>query len=749
MKKTSTIVLTILLTGFSLSALGQAHEKQPENEPRILFSEAGVGHIADVGQSPLTLNENRSRIVRLLDFTQKNKLDFSGRVFFNLFEDLQYVVRLSRKKGAYPKGMEVWIGRAEDTRFDHLSHYTNVLVVANQLTGKIVANILTDKGDFQILPANRNGEYRIRDLKIEPMDCRETGPENDSAPNNIATYRTVCGSDCVNETDENGNYVIDVFMGYSDTAASVVVDINAHALTLVEIVNMALANSLVTTTYLRLVGTGTTVHNPGVESSVLTDCYIWFDTEIMTLAPDIIGNIQVRTSSGQPGGLGTVGGFQNVNSVVSTNTVFRHEIGHNAGGGHCKGDGTAQGVFPYSYGYNNGNWRTIMCGNDVNYYSNPDVLDNQGNPIGHPDSADMARTWTERAHIMARKKFHWIEFYQGDTCVNHICPPCHHGSQNELVKRVVFNTIDNNQANPGWNCPAIIGYSDYTHINTEIHRNSTYTITVTPNHSFSNSKVGIWIDWDANGLLSLGERVGNFSGNGPWSTAITVPANAELGPVRLRIRLQYSPTYDPHPCNRTPYNSGETEDYTVIIALALPITLIDFQGKKAEYGNLLTWETAEEVNASHFEVEHSTTATAFAKIGQVTALSDHSRYTFLHETAEKGVSFYRLKMVDMDGSYQYSRMISVFDNGKALPLSLHPNPTQGILTLRVVAEAPGDACLEFFNVFGQSVLEIPRLEIGDGGEVDLDIHALPPGVYTCVLRYAGGQVARGGVVIKQ
>jgi hypothetical protein len=743
MDRITAFFLTVLLTGLSLSALAQVHEKRPDSEPRMLFSLSDLGHVDGLPPSPLTLNEKRSRIARLLALTSENKLDFSGQVVFNLFDDVEYVVHLSRKKGTYLHGMEVWTGRATDTRFDHWSHYTNVLVVVNHQTGKIVASILTDKGDFQILPTGSNGAYRIRDLKTEPMDCREIAPEDVTAPNTLANYRTVCGSDCVSETDENGNYVIDVFMGYSDTAAAVVGDINAHALSLVETVNTGLTNSLVTTTYLRLVGTGTTVHNPGIVTSVLTDCYTWFAAEIEELGVDLVGVAQMPTGApNEQGGWGGIGGYSNVIRATLT-SAFRHEVGHNAGGGHCP---PGNGLFPYAHGYDNGNWKTHLCGNSVNYYSNPDVLDNQGNPIGQPDSADMARTWTERAHIMAQKRFHRVEYHPGDTCLNQICLPYHAGSQNELIKRVVFNTIDNDQVNPGWNCPSITGYSDYTHLNTEIHRNSTYTITVTPNFSYSNSKVGIWIDWDANGLLSLGERVGNFSGNGPWSTAVTAPANAELGPVRLRIRLQFSPTYDPHPCNPSGYVSGETEDYTVIVALALPITLIDFKGQKAKQGNLLTWETAEEVNASHFEVEHSPTATAFATLGQVQALGDNSGYNFLHNTTDKGVQFYRLKMVDLDGSYQYSKIVSVFAKGQALPLSLYPNPTSGMLTLRMDGEAVESGSLEIFNVFGQKVFELPGLGVGDGDEVELDIRAFPPGVYSCLLRYADGRVAQGQVV---
>ncbi|MBK8966857.1 MAG: T9SS type A sorting domain-containing protein [Lewinellaceae bacterium] len=686
-------------------------------------------------------DEKRARTTTLQPFPGSTKIDLSGLLRFRLFDDVQYTLRLERQEGPFFSGLEVWTGRAGDTRFDHLNRYKNTVVVVNPETNKLVATIQTEKGYFQILPTATVGEYRIRECKNEPFDCQLLRAKEAATQHSPVHERTVCGSSCLEETDPGGQYVIDIFIGYSNSAATVAGDINAHALSMVQSVNNGLTNSLVTSTYLRLVGTGTTPNNPGVITSVLDDCYDWFAGEIETYAPDLVAVFQTPTgAAGEAGGWGYIGGYSSVNSI-NLPTAFRHEIGHNAGGGHCPG---GNGVFPYAHGYDNGNWTTHMCGNGVNFYSNPDVNDNQGNPIGDAATADMARTWDERAAIMAQHRLHREPFFGGDPCVNQICIPSHWGGQNELIRRVVFHTIDNNQSNPGWNCPSITGYSDYTNLSTTINQNSTYTLTVTSTFAFPDSKLGAWIDWNNDGILSSTEQVANFSGVGPWSQNVTVPPDAHLGDVRLRIRLQYGPNYTPDPCDGSGWSSGETEDYIVVPAAPLPISLVDFQGKRTEQGNLLRWQTAEEINASHFDLEHSRFSQQFEKIARLETKGNGSEYVFWDKQNRDGTQYYRLKMVDRDGSFQYSKIIHLAAESSDTGIVLSPNPTNGLLNIRLFQPAEGAYRVLVFNSTGQLVREFAGL-VAENADATLviDLSGLPGGVYGCTLLDISGNAVLG------
>ena len=141
---------------------------------------------------------------------------------------------------------------------------------------------------------------------------------------------------------------------------------------------------------------------PGVNSQLEQ----WFADEIIRLGPDFVAFVQGFTGArGEAGGRAFLGGYLSDNGLRGSSppvAVFRHEVGHNVGGGHCPGDSNIRG-FPYAHGYNNGQrgQRTILCGNSLNMYSNPDILDSQGIPLGDPETADMARVWRERAETMS------------------------------------------------------------------------------------------------------------------------------------------------------------------------------------------------------------------------------------------------------------------------------------------------------------------------------------------------------------
>jgi GEVED domain/Secretion system C-terminal sorting domain len=370
-----------------------------------------------------------------------------------------------------------------------------------------------------------------------------------------------------------------------------------------------------------------------------------------------------------------------------------------------------------------------MCGNAVNFYSTPSINDNLGNPIGNAAQADMARTWRERAAEMAKLGLHRVAYFAGDACVNQVCIPSHFGSQNEVIKRVVFNTIDNNQANAAWTCATTTGYSDFTNLSTTVTRGANHNITITPNYSFADSKVGVWIDFNRDGILSSSEKVGTFSGTGPWTTAIAVPATATLGSTRMRVRLQYSPSVTSESCDGLGWSGGETEDYTINISAVVPITLTDFKGENTENGNSLRWQTVTEIQSSHFEIERSWDGQKFESIGRMAAQGKTDFYAFLDKNSTAQLTYYRLKMVNKDGSFDYSKIISLLERNAKSAYSLFPNPTKGSLTLQISAYTEGSIQVSFLNVMGQKVLEISQKTVEGLNKINLDLSALPNGVY--------------------
>jgi hypothetical protein len=138
------------------------------------------------------------------------------------------------------------------------------------------------------------------------------------------------------------------------------------------------------------------------------------------------------------------------------------------------------------------------------------------------------------------------------------CPASSNSSAFEYIGNVNVGSINNTSG--------ASTYSDFTYISTQLTRGQTSDLSLTLGSPSSSDIGGLWIDWNQNDdFADAGEAITTaWSGSGPYTATIPVPATAALGPTRLRVRIQDA-TYDPtvSPCDATSY--GEVEDYTVYV----------------------------------------------------------------------------------------------------------------------------------------------------------------------------------------
>ncbi len=115
---------------------------------------------------------------------------------------------------------------------------------------------------------------------------------------------------------------------------------------------------------------------------------------------------------------------------------------------------------------------------------------------------------------------------------------------------------------------------------------------------------------------------------------------------------------------------------------ALPIELLRFEGINKKNENVLTWETASEKNSQRFDIERSNDGKIFEKIGTIVTHNAASSYAFIDKNLSAPLHYYRLKLIDNDGSFSYSKIISIsVETGHALSLRVYPNPTENSITL--------------------------------------------------------------------
>lgn len=115
----------------------------------------------------------------------------------------------------------------------------------------------------------------------------------------------------------------------------------------------------------------------------------------------------------------------------------------------------------------------------------------------------------------------------------------------------------------------------------------------------------------------------------------------------------------------------------------LPVRLISFEGRLNDQQRaVLTWKT-DEINASHYEIEQSSNAKDFHLAGTITAGGNGSvNYIFTDPAPVSGNGYYRIRMVDRDDTFSYSRMISLAAEGLR-ELFAYPNPARDRIAIEL------------------------------------------------------------------
>jgi hypothetical protein len=122
-------------------------------------------------------------------------------------------------------------------------------------------------------------------------------------------------------------------------------------------------------------------------------------------------------------------------------------------------------------------------------------------------------------------------------------------------------------------------------------------------------------------------------------------------------------------------NDGSVSPFA--ITAALPLSLISFKANQFnETTNLVSWKTANEKDFDNFSIRASTDAKVFKEIGIVTGGSENGNYEFKDYRFTPGtITYYQLKMNDLDGTSKLSRIISVDNRENFWKENVFPNPS--------------------------------------------------------------------------
>lgn len=235
--------------------------------------------------------------------------------------------------------------------------------------------------------------------------------------------------------------------------------------------------------------------------------------------------------------------------------------------------------------------------------------------------------------------------------------------------------------------------------------------------------------------------------NGPGLTASTTGGQSTVivnQPTTAEGAFVYDLTIvtDNQGCTFTP---SPAQSATVTITPPLPVTLVDFTASKEEKSVLLQWKTTSETNSEKFDIEHSQDGKNWNVAGTRQSKGESTvmvKYSFTHHEPTSGENLYRLKMIDKDQTYAYSRIVSVsFDN--LIKSILYPNPVTDHLILDS-ADWTKVSAVEIHNLAGNLVYKS-----GKTVSKTISVKDLPVGMYIVSVIQKTGEVDTHKVVVNR
>ncbi len=215
----------------------------------------------------------------------------------------------------------------------------------------------------------------------------------------------------------------------------------------------------------------------------------------------------------------------------------------------------------------------------------------------------------------------------------------------------------------------------------------------------SSTDAGVTLHWDQSKEMAGFDRtdmeMSRYDAPGPWEWVSWPIVNGVANNV-----------------SGTLWNYTDTLDHFTGLALGnssgpLPVELISFQATKTPERHVeLTWKTASEINNDYFVIEKSTDAVHYIPLQEVEGAGNSNvelSYVVLDQSPYAGVSYYRLKQVDYDGTVSYKGVREVnfnYDNvleKKNPEFTMYPNPTNGDF-FTIQTTSPYDALKEVFVV---------------------------------------------------
>lgn len=291
----------------------------------------------------------------------------------------------------------------------------------------------------------------------------------------------------------------------------------------------------------------------------------------------------------------------------------------------------------------------------------------------------------------------------------------------------------------------------------QVNPGGTVNVTI-PAAAFLTSNTGTnpnTLDYDGGTVNSIRItafplNVTSITVNGVTYTSSSWPVAGIIVPYTNGAGPSQSITFDPVNGNvnvSIPFAAIDNAGYedttpgsvTYIFTSTLPVKLTGFDAVVKNSIVYLNWESASEINFSRYIVEYGTDGRNYQQLTEVAAKGDNNRYQATHIPGVSGKYYYRLKLVDADGQFEYSRIVTVDFENATSKFSVFPNPVQKgeHIHISIYSSTSQQAQMNIINNSGQKICTVPVSLQQGVNTIDYNTSNIAAGSYYILISGSG------------
>ena len=267
---------------------------------------------------------------------------------------------------------------------------------------------------------------------------------------------------------------------------------------------------------------------------------------------------------------------------------------------------------------------------------------------------------------------------------------------------------------------------------------STYNVSLlSPSGGYNIGKSGVEMTQGAYKFQAYQASNTPFSLPTNWTTntwvEIATVSNSQNGLQATGVFEICEPGFN---ATTNPNIGIDLTDYTPTINgsavnVVLPVEILTFTAKEYNRTGVLDWQTDNEMNLDHFEIEQSNDGYKFQNIGTVKKNSKQE-YRFIDKQPFGGTTYYRLKMVENTGDTKLSNIQPININTPT-KIKIYPNPTSSEMTIDYQSENRGEVNIQILDLLGKVILQ-KHLSVEKGQTlIPINLSEVADGIYNITI----------------